>query len=33
MITHDQNIAKHAKHVIHLLDGRIEETSAEGEGD
>ncbi len=33
MITHDMNIAKHAKHVIRLLDGRNEETKTEGEGD
>jgi len=34
MITHDQNIAKQAKHVVHLLDGRIvEETSKVQEGD
>jgi putative ABC transport system ATP-binding protein len=33
MITHDQNIAKHAKHVIRLLDGKIEETNSTGEGD
>jgi putative ABC transport system ATP-binding protein len=33
MITHDQNLAKHAKHIIRLLDGRIEEISNRGEGD
>ena len=33
MITHDMNIAKHAKHVIRLLDGRIEETGVVAEGD
>jgi putative ABC transport system ATP-binding protein len=32
MITHDQNIAKHAKHVIHLLDGKIEESNNTKEG-
>ena len=32
MITHDQNIAKYAKHIIWLLDGRIEETN-KGKGD
>jgi putative ABC transport system ATP-binding protein len=26
MITHDLNIAKNAKHIVHLLDGKIEET-------
>ena len=34
IITHDQNIAKQAKHVVHLLDGRmVEETSKVQEGD
>ena len=33
MITHDQNIAKHAKHVIRLLDGKIEETNSTSGGD
>jgi putative ABC transport system ATP-binding protein len=34
MITHDQNIAKQAKHVVHLLDGKIvEETNNVQEGD
>jgi len=27
MITHDLNIAKHAKRVIRLLDGKVEETN------
>lgn len=29
MITHDQNVANHAKRVLHILDGRFEETEAE----
>jgi len=34
IITHDQNIAKQAKHVVHLLDGKmVEETSKVQEGD
>lgn len=30
MITHDTNIAKHAKRVVHILDGYLSEESQEG---
>ncbi len=33
MITHDLNIAKHAKRVIRLLDGIVEKTGTEGGDD
>jgi putative ABC transport system ATP-binding protein len=33
MITHDMNVARHAKRVIRLLDGKVDETGITAKGD